>query len=182
MPGTRPQVSWLLDALPAFDGTRVGLVFGGRLSEGEAPEPLYLHDKRSADAALTLTGQSPAYLVMRRELLSELRPGGGLLGPLLASVQGALEKNWAVGHRLTRGLSKPTYPRRMLGESFGCLRVAEIHGEGGPGLAREALLGFLALGWEAYKGRGRLTKDQRELALGITRGSVQRLRRERRRR
>ena len=181
LPGTSPRAAWLEDALAAFDGERVGLTFGGGLGPGAHPEPLYLHDLETADASLALLGRRPAYLVLRRELLGELRAADEMPAPVLAAIVAALGRGWVIGHRDSRGLDDPAYGPRELGEAFGrreARAAVEAPGEKSLGpLARAAGRGLLTLGWTLLKGRGRLSPHQRRLIAGMAHGSAVELRR-----
>jgi glycosyltransferase involved in cell wall biosynthesis len=176
LPGTTPGPAWLAESLSAFDGERVGLVFGGQIDEDEPAEPLYLHDRQSCDTALALVGPTPAYLVLRRELVTELEPSEDLLGPILAALSRALEDDWVIGHRNVRGLRTPTYRARDRGHAYGRLEartLAKAHGARRRQLlANSVTRGILTLGWQALKQRGRLSGEQRELAGGVTRGAA----------
>jgi hypothetical protein len=176
LPGTAPGAAWLAEALSAFDGERVGAAFGGAVAAEDPAEPLFLHDARSAGAALALTGAPPAYLVLRRELARALAPTGDLLGPVLAAVERALAGGWVLGHRHVRGLDPPAYGAAELGEAYGRAQARaldRVHGaERARAVARGAARGLLTLGWTALRGRGRLTARQRALAGGIARGAL----------
>ncbi len=177
LPGTAPGPAWLAESLSAFDGERVGLVFGGRLPSEDPPEPLYLHDRRSTSPTLLLAGEEPAYLVLRRRLAGELRPTGDMLGPIMGVVSRALEDGWVIGHRSVRGLEPPACGKAELGEAYGRLEVTRLAGTDGVLRARavgaSATRGLVTLGWHMLKQRGRLTPAQRGLAAGIARGATQ---------
>jgi hypothetical protein len=109
VPGVQPDPRWLQQALVAFDGERVGVVLGRALRGDVSPAPLLLHargghgDGRPSDATI-----APHYVVFRRELLPALaidHPDLGLLAPILALVEDALEGGWVVGYRDVHGLS-----------------------------------------------------------------------------
>jgi glycosyltransferase involved in cell wall biosynthesis len=181
LPGVAPRGPWLADALAAFDGERVGLVFGGSLGEGGHPRPLYLHDRESADASLVLAGAGPAYLILRRELAVELAPAGDLLEPVVTALAAALDVGWAIGHREARGLGDPAHGPRELARAFG--RVEARRQGRGVGarrpltaLASATARGILTVGWLAFKRRGRLSRRERELSLGTALGAVAELR------
>jgi len=176
LPGTSPGPEWLSESLSAFDGERVGLVFGGRLNRDDPVEPLYLHDRESTNTALLMNGDGPAYLVARRQLATGLRSTGDMLGPIMSLVTCALDDGWVIGHRSVRGLEVPTYRDSERGEAYGRLeasRFADLStalwlrsiGEG-------SVRGLLTLGWQVLKQRGRLTSTQRDLTAGIVKGAV----------
>jgi glycosyltransferase involved in cell wall biosynthesis len=183
LPGTAPGPAWLLEALSAFDGERVGLVFGGALPPDDPPEPLYLHDRRSSDISLTMVGHAPAYMVIRRALVvdlpADLPRSGELVGPVMAMVKRALECGWVIGHRDVRGLRAPAYPARERGDAYGRLEARALAGLHGTELmwasVGSLMRGVLTLGWLALKQRGRLSDEQRELAAGVTRGAARAL-------
>ncbi len=175
LPGTSPGLMWLPEALSAFDGEKVGMVFGGCLPPEDPPEPLYLHDQYSSDDSLTLVGRLPAYMVLRRELVIELAPTRSLPGPIMTAIRRALRDGWVIGHRNVRGLQIPDYRVRERGEAYGrmeALTLTELPDAQrriqllAKGLAR----GVLTLGWQALKQHGRLSVEQRELASGMARG------------
>lgn len=177
LPGTAPGSAWLAESLSAFDGHRVGLVFGGRLPSEDPPEPLYLHDRHSASPELLLAGEGLAYLILRRQLAAELRPTGDILGPIMSIVSRALEDGWVIGHRSVRGLEPPAYSEEERGEAYGHLEVTRLAGTNGVSQARAigagTARGLLILGWLMLKQRGRLTPAQHELTAGIARGATQ---------
>jgi len=181
LPGVAPGPLWLADALAAFDGERVGLVFGGALGEGEHPQPLYLHDSGSADTSLALAGSGPSYLVIRRELLPRLGADSDPLEQLIAALGTALDDGWVVGHRDARGLDDPAHGPRELARAFGRVEARrQARGTGArrpaTALAAASARGILTVGWLAFKRRGRLSRRQRELSLGTALGAVAELR------
>jgi glycosyltransferase involved in cell wall biosynthesis len=167
--------SWLEEALAAFDASRVGLCFGGSRRLGDPSDPLYLHDRGTADASLLLGEPLPAYLVLRSELAAELpRPSSFPLGVVLA-VEAALEAGWAIGHREVRGLGPPTFDVGAWGAAYGAFESRSATSL--PGRARrrrrlERLLqGAAILGWSLLKNRG-LGERERRLALAVLRGAA----------
>jgi hypothetical protein len=176
LPGTAPAPVWLAEALSAFDGERVGLAFGGCLDAAEPTEPLYLHDRRSTDAALTLSGSAPAYLVLRRELACRLEPSTDLPGAVIAAVSRALDDGWVIAHRDAHGLQAPAYGARERGAAYGRLEADRLAGlptaDRSRAAARASARGLFTLGWQAFKQRGRLTSEQRALAHGTVGGAV----------
>jgi glycosyltransferase involved in cell wall biosynthesis len=180
LPGVVPGPLWLTDALAGFDGDRVGLVFGGGLGVEEHPQPLYLHDRRSADVALALAGSGPSYLVIRRELLTRLPASGALLERLIDTLGNALDDGWVIGHRDARDLAVPLHTAGELARAFGRVETRrQAGGVVGPpakALALAATKGVLTLAWIAFKRRGRLTRRERELGLGTAQGAAAELR------
>ncbi len=174
--GSDPAPEWLEDALPAFEGERVGMVFGGAVPTGMPAEPLYLHDRDSAGTALALAGQPPAYLVIRRELLPSLAGAADGQAAVVAALTEALTGGWVVGHRDARGLTPPPEGERLRGEAYGryeagvALRVAD--GRRARAVARGVSRGVLVLAWALLKGRGRLRPEQRQRVAGISRGAA----------
>jgi glycosyltransferase involved in cell wall biosynthesis len=178
LPGAEPGAAWLQDALAAFDGERVGLVFGAA-TRHDLPLPLYLHDDYFADQSLTLLGKRPAYVVMRRELALRIRPRGELLEPLVAAVADAFAAGWVVGHRECRGLRQPGYEPGARGRGYGAAEAARIMAlppaERRKALLRQTARGGLVLGWDLLKQRGRLDPEQRKVAAGVASGALRRL-------
>jgi glycosyltransferase involved in cell wall biosynthesis len=183
LPGTAPGPAWLAEALVAFDGERVGLALGGGLGRAHQCEPLYLHDARTGDASLLLTTDPAAYVVVRRELAELLAPAGpDLLAPMMVAVERALADGWIVAHRHVRGLGRPAYSARERGEAYGRHQALPL-ARGGSARRIEGVLalatrGALVLAWRVMRQRGRLTREQRELAVGIARGASHALLRE----
>jgi hypothetical protein len=108
LPGVQPDPRWLEQALVAFDGARVGVVLGRTLPDGAAPSPLLLHSRGYADGRALDSTIVPQYVIFRRELLPALAvdsAGLGILAPILALVENALEEGWVVGYRDVHGLS-----------------------------------------------------------------------------
>jgi hypothetical protein len=181
LPGTEPGPAWLREALVAFDGERVGLAFGGALADDDPVEPLYLHDRRSADAALALAGRPPAYLILRREVALGLVPHADPLSPVVAAIGRALADGWVIGHRDVHGLRAPAYGPAQRGEAYGreqASRIAALDGAARTrAIAAGASRGLLILGWQLLRRRGRLAPAQRALAVGVARGAATTLRR-----
>jgi glycosyltransferase involved in cell wall biosynthesis len=174
LPGTSPGPDWLLEALSAFDGERVGLVFGGCVSSDDPRQPLYLHDRESTGPGLLLNGDRPAYLVARRQLAAELRPTGDMLGPVMSLVTRALNDRWVIGHRSVHGLAVPTYSDGERGEAYGRLEVSCLAEPDTSSWLRSigkgVMRGLMTMGWQAFRQRGHLTPAQRQLAAGVARG------------
>jgi GT2 family glycosyltransferase len=108
LPGVQPDPRWLEQALVAFDGARVGVVLGRGLPDDAAPAPLLLHSRGGADGRALDSTIAPQYVIFRRELLPALAVDSaelGILAPILALVEDALEDGWVVGYRDVHGLS-----------------------------------------------------------------------------
>jgi GT2 family glycosyltransferase len=175
LPGTEPGALWLQDALAAFDGERVEVVFGA-VAKHDLTQPLYLHDNRFADPSLTLVGRRPAYVAMRREAALKLHGGGEGLEPLVAIVADAFARGSVVGHRECRGLRPADYSSRDRGRGYGRAEAARIMAlpphECRRALLRESSRGGLVLGWQLIQQRGRFTSEQLGLAGGVAAGAV----------
>lgn len=128
MPGVRPDARWLEEALVAFEGSSVGVVIGRGLPDAAPSVPLVLWRSPVAgerDAPLR-AAVALQYVVLRSELLPWLDPeqaACGLLGPLLALVQDALEEGWVIGYRDVHGLSGEGQRRLDAARAFTTLRM-----------------------------------------------------------
>jgi glycosyltransferase involved in cell wall biosynthesis len=175
LPGTEPGALWLQDALTAFDGERVEVVFGAA-AKHDLTQPLYLHDNRFADPSLTLVGRQPAYVAMRREAALKLHGGGEGLEALVAIVADAFARGSVVGHRECRGLRPADYKSRDRGRGYGKAEAARLMAlprrQRRRALLREASRGGLVLGWQLVKQRGRLTSEQLGLSSGVAAGAI----------
>jgi GT2 family glycosyltransferase len=119
LPGVRPDLRWLEEALVGFDGARVAAVLGRALSDGEPPAPMVLHARGAEPGAEDLrldAVTTPHYLVVRRELLALDAAGAeqGGLAPVLALVEQLLDAGWTIGYRDVHGLAG-TGPSRFDG-------------------------------------------------------------------
>ena len=177
--GDCPTPEWLEDALPAFEGERVGMVFGAAVPAGMPAQPLYLHDRHSAEPGLALAGPAPAYLLIRRELLPGLLGSGDAPAGVVAALAHALAGDWVVGHRDARGLAAAAYGETLRGEAYG-RHEAKLVLQAGEGrrlrmVARGLGRGLLILAWELLKERGRLRPEQRQRSAAIARGASREL-------
>ena len=161
MLGTRQDPRWLAEALVAFDGDRVGAVFGVAIGDDRPVQPLYLHDLVSPPRFEV--GDAPSYLAVRTQVLREL--GGahadaarwGNLAPVMVIIQDILAAGEVVGRRDVHGLEHTGSAVSPLEEGRAWAAAQLCHAPSPSRTLAKGGAGLLAtMLWYLFRQRGRV--------------------------